>query len=113
MAKQENAQTKSDRSHHIFPKPSGGWLIKKEGVAKAVKVFPTKGAAIEFARELSRKEGVAIVIHGRDGGVMSTHTYEQVAHSGATPESGFGCARGLIIMPPNFDDPLEEFGESF
>lgn len=111
MAEKEKAQAKTYPAHHIVPKPPGEWAIKREGAESAIKVFSTKGDAVEFAREISRKQGVEIVIHGHDGRIMSTHTYGQVAQSETRPESGFGCARGLIIVPPNFDEPLEEFGE--
>jgi hypothetical protein len=97
--------------HHVVPKPSGGWAIKRDGATKAIKVFSTKGDAVEFAREISRKQGAEIVIHGRDGRIMSTQAYGETGQSEARPESGFGCARGLIITPPNFDEPLEEFNE--
>ena len=42
---------------------------------------------------------------------MSTYTCGEIEQSEARPESGFGCARGLIVMSPNFDEPLEEFSE--
>ena len=111
MAKKEKAQPKSYQAHHVVPKPSGGWAVKRDGAAKAIKFFSTQREAVEFAREISRKQGLEIVIHGRDGKIVSTYTYGQVAQSDARPESGFGCARGLIIMSPTFDEPLEEFSE--
>lgn len=111
MVKKEREQAKPHQVHHVVPKPSGEWAIKRDGATKAIKVFSTKGDAVEFAREISRKQGAEIVIHGRDGRIMSTHTYEEVVQSEARPESGFGCARGLIIMSPDFDEPLEEFNE--
>lgn len=46
---------------------------KEGGTAKATKVFSTKGDAVEFAREISHKQGVEIVIHGHDVRIMSTH----------------------------------------
>lgn len=105
------AQTKSHRVHHVVPRPSGGWAIKRAGATKAIKTFSTKGDAVEFAGEVSRKQGVEIIIHGRDGRIMSTYTCGEIEQSEARPESGFGCARGLIVMSPNFDEPLEEFSE--
>ena len=111
MTKKEKAQDKPYRVHHVVPRPSGGWAVKRDGAAKAIKVFSTKGDAVEFAREISRKQSAEIVIHGRDGSIAATHAFEQVAESKTRPESGFGCARGLIITPPNFDEPLEEFSE--
>jgi Uncharacterized protein conserved in bacteria (DUF2188) len=111
MAKKEKVQTKSYRVHHVVPKPEGGWAVKMEGTAEAIKVFATKGDAVELAREISHKQSTGIVIHGHDGSIVSTHSVEQVVEDEARPESGFGCARGLIVIPPNFDEPLAEFSE--
>lgn len=111
MVKKEGTPGKSYRVHHVVPKLSGGWAIKRDGATKAIKVFSTKGDAVEFARKISREQGAEIVIHGRDGRIMSSHTYGEVVQSEARPESGFGCARGLIILSSNFDEPLEEFNE--
>lgn len=111
MVKKEKTQTNIRVAHHIVPEPSGKWAIKRNGANKAIQVFSTKGDALEFAREMGRKQSIEIVIHGRDGKVMSTHTFGEVVQSEARPESGFGCARGLIVMPPHFDEPLEEFNE--
>jgi formylmethanofuran dehydrogenase subunit C len=111
MAKEEKAQAKSYRVHHVVPKLDGGWAVKMDGTAEAIKVFSTKGDAVEFAREISHKQSAGIVIHGHDGSIVSTHSAEQVVEGEARPESGFGCARGLIVVPPNFDEPLEEFSE--
>lgn len=109
MVEKEKDQAKPYPAHHIVP-TSGKWAIKRDGLAEAIEVFSTKGDAVKFAREISRKQGVEIVIHGRDGRIMSTNIYGQIAHETRT-ESGFGCARGLIIISPDFDEPLEEFGE--
>lgn len=109
MVKKERPLAKSHRVHHVIPRTSGEWAIKQDGATRAIKVFSKKGDAVEFAREISRKQGAELVIHGRDGRIMSTHTYGEVVQGEARPESGFGCASGLIIMSPNFDEPLEEF----
>lgn len=105
------AQTQSHRVHHVVPRPSGGWAIKRAGTTKAIKIFSTKGDAVEFAGEVSRDQGVEIVIHGRDGRIMSIYTYGEIEPREAEPESGFGCAHGLILMSSDFDEPLEEFSE--
>ncbi|WP_017662169.1 DUF2188 domain-containing protein [Baaleninema simplex] len=101
MLEQEKDQSKSDSIHHVIPNTSGGWAIKKEGESKEIKVFSNKEEAVKFAGVLSRQQDVKIIIHGRDGRIISTYTSDR----------GFRCARGLIIISPEFDDPLEEFGE--
>lgn len=111
MKEKEEAQRKTYQTHHVIPKPSGEWAIKRGGVVEAIKVFATKRDAVEFAREISRKQGVEIVIHGRDGRLISTHIYSQLKQDEKNPESGFGCARELIFMSPDFDERLEEFND--
>jgi len=103
-----NEQTDPHRVHHVVPRPSGGWAIKRAGTAEAIKLFSTRGDAIEFVHQISHEQGAKVVIHGQDGQIMSTHTYGDIEHCEDRPESGFGCARGLIVMSPDFDDPLEE-----
>jgi plasmid stability protein len=35
----------------------------------------------------------------------------QFTQSSVRDEGGFGCARNLIVIPSDFDEPLEEFSE--
>lgn len=50
-----------------------------------------------------------------DEEIVITQNAEPVAKvtpaAPARPERGFGCARGLIQMAPDFDEPLECFNE--
>jgi hypothetical protein len=111
MAKPKDTEAKSLRVHHVVPKTSGGWAIKKDGLAKTIKVFAKKTDAVKFAREISRQQGSNLVIHGRDGKIVSVKKHGKAVQPKQRPESGFGCAKGLIIILPEFDEPLEEFNE--
>ena len=111
MAKPKDTEAKSLRVHHVVPKSSGGWAIKRDGLAKTIKVFANKTDAVKFASEISRKQGSNLVIHGRDGKVVSVNKHENTVQHEQRPETGFGCAKGLIILLPEFDKPLEEFND--
>jgi hypothetical protein len=111
MAKPKDAEAKSLRVYHVVPKSSGGWAIKRDGIAKTIKVFAKKTDAVKFAREISRKQGSNLVIHGRDGKVVSVQKHGATVQHKQRPESGFGCAKGLIIILPEFDESPEEFNE--
>lgn len=97
MAKPKDTEAKSLRVHHVVPKSSGGWAIKRHGASKTIKVFAKKTDAVKFASEISRKQGSNLVIHGRDGQVVSIQKHGEIAQHEQRPESGFGCAKGLIF----------------
>ena len=111
MAKPKDTASSSLRVHHVVPKSSGGWSIKRDDLAKTIKVFAKKTDAVKFAREMSRKQGSNLVIHGRDGKIVSVKKHGKTGQHEQRPESGFGCAKGLIILLPDFDELLEEFNE--
>jgi hypothetical protein len=111
MAKQEHFQTTIYYPYHVVPWRSGAWALKRDNAPEPIRVFETEDAAIEFAREISRQYGLDIVIHGSDGRVLATENHGEIAQDDTRPEKGFGCARGLVVMFPDFDEPLEGLGD--
>jgi len=63
------------KTQHVVPNPDGGWSVKKGGSPKATKIFTRKSEAIDFARDISRNQGVALYIHGRDGMINEKKSY--------------------------------------
>jgi hypothetical protein len=58
------------RAHHVVPNHlEGGWDVKAEGEFEAIRHFRSKDRAVEFARDLSRIEAAALVIHDGAGTV--------------------------------------------
>lgn len=51
---------------HVVP-TEDGWASKDTGNARASKIFQTKKAAIDWARNHSRREGNELFIHNKDG----------------------------------------------
>jgi hypothetical protein len=65
---------KKERTH-VVPSTRGNWSIRKEGSGRAEKVFDTKHDAITYGREVAKRLGVDLVIHGRDGRIQDIDTY--------------------------------------
>ena len=63
------------KSYHVVPNPKGGWSVKKATATRASKHFDKKSDAITQARDLSKKEGTELIIHGRDGTIKSKDSY--------------------------------------
>ena len=56
-----------NKSQHVVPKNTGGWDVKKGGSDRATKHFETKQPAVDYARDLARKQGSELVVHNKDG----------------------------------------------
>ena len=54
------------RGQHVVPHPRG-WAVKPEGGKRASSVHDTQRQAIDRAREIAKKQGVELFVHGRDG----------------------------------------------
>jgi hypothetical protein len=59
---------------HTVPH-DGGWANRREGAARASKVFPTKAAAQAAGRETARRERTEHIIHKKDGEIGSRNSY--------------------------------------
>lgn len=57
-------------TRHIVPNPEGGWVSKKGGAERASKHFETKKEAVDYSRELSKKQKTELVIHKKDGTIQ-------------------------------------------
>lgn len=63
------------RDIHVVPHPDGGWAAKREGADRAGSRHGTQGDAIDAARGTARREGLEVVIHGRDGKIRDSDSY--------------------------------------
>lgn len=64
------------KTNHVVPSKSrGGWAVKKSGAAKNSRTFGRKSEAVEYARELSRKEETELFIHRKDGTIQNRNSY--------------------------------------
>lgn len=58
-------------SVHVLPSPWGGWEVQTLVKGGTLKVFQTKGEAESFANQLSKKQGLHLVIHDSRPGEYS------------------------------------------
>ena len=64
------------KRHHVVYS-DGKWGVRRTGAPRASRTFATQEEAIEEARELARREGSEIYIHGRDGRIRERSTYSR------------------------------------
>ena len=72
------AQTKipmKEESRHVVPDNRGGWSVRKSGATRAARVFDTKHDAVEYAKDIAKKEGGDIYVHGKDGTIRERDRY--------------------------------------
>lgn len=65
----------SRQGQHVVPNTKGGWSVRKTGAARATKVFGTMSEAIDYARELARKQAGELYVHSKDGTIKDRATY--------------------------------------
>jgi len=57
------------RNQHVV-RHGNKWAVQSEGSAKFTSVFDTKQEAIDSAREIARRSGAQLLIHGRTGQIF-------------------------------------------
>jgi hypothetical protein len=70
------------KSNHVIP-TSAGWVVRKTGAARAIKVFKTKELAIVYGRTLSKAEKSALYIHRQNGMIQKRSVFYHVDKSQA------------------------------
>lgn len=65
----------SNRSNHVVANFNGGWSVRREGSDRAQRVFNTQKEAIEYARNLSKKERNDLIVHSKNGRIQSKNSY--------------------------------------
>ena len=62
------------RAQHVVPR-DGKWAVRKTGSDRVTRRFDTQREAIEAARELAKKQGTELYIHGKDGRIRERDSY--------------------------------------
>ncbi len=57
----------SSKSQHVVPHTGGGWSVRSTGSERATRVFEDLQAAVSFARDIAKRGGAELFVHGRDG----------------------------------------------
>lgn len=65
----------SKNGRHVVPR-SGGWAVRRTGATRASRVFDSKAKAVEYGRNLARKERGELYVHRSDGTIQSRDSYK-------------------------------------
>lgn len=85
----------ASRNQHVVPR-GDKWAVRGEGSERLTSVFDTKQEAIDNAREIARRSGTEMLVHGRNGqifrsvdspGRLSEQTIRDVVREFARPSS--------------------------
>jgi len=64
-----------NQHHVVFNSEKKEWQILKAGSKRPSGHFPKKQDAVKRAREISKKQGTELVIHGKDGQIQSSDSH--------------------------------------
>ena len=71
---------------HIVSNPNrGGWDAKRPNADRASKHFDTKKEAMEWGRDLAKREGLELIPHGTDGKIQIPTAMEMTHVHPRTP----------------------------
>lgn len=65
-----NAAKVVNNRFHVFPR-QGKWVVKKNGASRALSIFSTQDAALQFVtKEQQLNKGIYIVLHDSHGRIV-------------------------------------------
>jgi hypothetical protein len=59
----------------VSPRSDGNWKVQREGSQRPTRVEERKVDAERIARDLGRKDGVEVIVQGRDGKIQGRDSY--------------------------------------
>jgi hypothetical protein len=65
-----------EKDLHVIPDEMEGWQLRSADSTEPEGYYDTQQEAIEGARELARSKGIQVLIHGNDGDVRDTESFE-------------------------------------
>jgi len=63
------------RNEYHVVSHQNGWAVKANNATRASKITNTKQEAIEFGRELSKKNEAELIVHKKDGTINKSTSY--------------------------------------
>lgn len=63
-----------DKNQHVVPR-GARWAVHGAGNRRATRLFDTKSKAVAHGREIARRRGGELVIHGADGRIRAKRSY--------------------------------------
>lgn len=76
------------KRYHVTPTPDDRWTIKSANASRAIKLFDRKADAIKAAKAAAQRTGANLVVHDRNGRIVSSDTYP----------AGYGSLKGKYIL---------------
>lgn len=73
MAK-KTLKSVSNSAEHVIPL-GNGWVVKNSAAQKFTVITDNKREAITIAREIAKSKGHELIIHGKDGSIISRKSY--------------------------------------
>lgn len=67
------------KNQHVVPRQHG-WAVKPEGSNRASSVHRTQQDAINQARDIARRQGSELLIHGKDGRIRERDSHGKDPH---------------------------------
>lgn len=52
-----------------------GWAVRHEGTERVARTFRTQKEAIDYGRDMARREGVELIIQGKDGAIRDRDSH--------------------------------------
>ena len=62
-------------SKHVVPSPDGGWSVRAAGAVRASRRFDTQDEAIQYGRDLAKRNHAEFYIHDRNGMIREKRSY--------------------------------------
>ena len=63
------------RNIWVSPREDGEWEVQREGAKRPSKVTERQADAERAAREMGQRDGVEVIVQGRDGRIRSKDSY--------------------------------------
>ena len=61
------------KAQQVVPNLRDGWSVKSIDSLRAIKTLKTQAEAVVWARAKSKRNGLGLIVHGRDGMVRYRH----------------------------------------
>jgi hypothetical protein len=58
------------KNQHVLRR-DGKWVVQGAGNVRATRITGTRGEALRLARAIARRQGTDVVIHERDGAILT------------------------------------------
>ncbi len=60
---------------HVTP-DGNDWKVKREGAQRAARTFDNKDNAVDFGKDMAKKQPLGqLIIHKKDGTIQTEHNY--------------------------------------